>query len=65
MLVCPRAPEQFHTDGRNTVSQKTDVWAFGCMLLAMVTGEEPWPKLGLMQIRNLVRTTGSSTALMS
>ena len=36
------APEQYDSDGFGKVSGKTDVWALGCILLEMLTGNVPW-----------------------
>ena len=36
------APEQHDPDTFGKASTKTDVWALGCILLELLTGEPPW-----------------------
>ena len=36
------APEQYDPDTFGKVSQKTDMWALGCVVIEMLTGFAPW-----------------------
>lgn len=49
-FLCCRAPEQFGVEPNGCLSTQCDVWAFGCTLLNMVTGQLPWPGLNVLQI---------------
>ena len=44
------APEQHDSESFGRVSAKTDVWAFGCIVLEMLTGEVPWAGMRPMEI---------------
>lgn len=36
------APEQYDPEGFGRVSEKTDLWALGCVVVELVTGFAPW-----------------------
>eukprot|EP01046_Picozoa_sp_COSAG06_P059708 COSAG06_NODE_12444_length_1374_cov_0.585803_1_plen_305_part_10 len=37
-----KAPEQYDADSFGKVSPKTDMWAFGCVVVELLTGFPPW-----------------------
>ena len=37
-----KAPEQHDPDGFGKISPKTDMWAFGCVVIELLTGFPPW-----------------------
>uniref|UniRef100_A0A5B6ZUM7 Putative E3 ubiquitin-protein ligase KEG n=2 Tax=Davidia involucrata TaxID=16924 RepID=A0A5B6ZUM7_DAVIN len=36
------APEQWQPEGRGPISYETDSWGFGCSIIEMLTGIQPW-----------------------
>eukprot|EP00899_Mesostigma_viride_P026647 jgi/Mesvir1/7167/Mv02527-RA.1 len=44
------APEQHDPDEGSGVTMKADAWAFGCLLVAMATGQAPWEGLQMRQV---------------
>eukprot|EP00744_Colponema_vietnamica_P026617 GILI01039552.1.p1 GENE.GILI01039552.1~~GILI01039552.1.p1 ORF type:complete len:227 (-),score=36.25 GILI01039552.1:121-801(-) len=38
-----RAPEQLDRESRFPITEKADVWAFGCLLIAIFSDKSPWP----------------------
>eukprot|EP00899_Mesostigma_viride_P001775 jgi/Mesvir1/11599/Mv00010-RA.1 len=54
------APEQWDPDRGGGVTSKADVWAFGCLLLEMLTGEPPWKDLSMGQMCMQVGTRKAS-----
>jgi serine/threonine protein kinase len=45
-----KAPEQYDEDSFGKVSPQTDIWAFGCVLIELITGAAPWRGKQPMQI---------------
>eukprot|EP00899_Mesostigma_viride_P001770 jgi/Mesvir1/11594/Mv00007-RA.1 len=54
------APEQWDPDQGRGITSKADVWAFGCLLLEMLTGEPPWKDLNMGQMCMQVGTRKAS-----
>ncbi|KAL8170506.1 hypothetical protein V2J09_022310 [Rumex salicifolius] len=48
------APEQWDPELRGPISFETDSWGFGCMILEMLTGTQPWCWKSAKQIYNSV-----------
>jgi len=44
------APEQWEPEVRGPLSLETDTWGFGCSVLEMLTGFQPWCGRSLQQI---------------
>eukprot|EP01050_Picozoa_sp_SAG11_P016203 SAG11_NODE_2182_length_3713_cov_8.308799_3_plen_315_part_01 len=50
-----KAPEQFDEDDFGKVGYAADIWAFGCVLCAMLRGGSPWPRqMRDMEVMNAV-----------
>jgi len=50
------APEQWQPDIRGPISFETDSWGFGCSILEMLNGYQPWRGKSPDEIYNLVVT---------
>ncbi|PIN09859.1 MEKK [Handroanthus impetiginosus] len=50
------APEQWQPEVRGPVSVETDSWGFGCSMLEMLTGTQPWSGKSIEEIYKLVVT---------
>ncbi|GER35332.1 protein kinase [Striga asiatica] len=50
------APEQWQPDVRGPISVETDSWGFGCSILEMLTGKQPWTGKSIEEIYKLVVT---------
>uniref|UniRef100_A0A7N0T9X3 Protein kinase domain-containing protein n=1 Tax=Kalanchoe fedtschenkoi TaxID=63787 RepID=A0A7N0T9X3_KALFE len=48
------APEQWEPDIRGPLSFETDSWGFGCSIVEMLTGMQPWSGKSMDDIYNLV-----------
>ncbi|KAJ0247391.1 Protein kinase domain-containing protein [Hirschfeldia incana] len=48
------APEQWQPEVRGPVSFETDSWGFGCSIVEMLTGVQPWSGKSIDEIYNLV-----------
>lgn len=48
------APEQWQPDRRGPISFETDSWGFGCTILEMLTGVQPWHGRSVDEIYTLV-----------
>ncbi|KAL3838584.1 hypothetical protein ACJIZ3_023175 [Penstemon smallii] len=48
------APEQWQPEVRGPISFETDSWGFGCSILEMLTGTQPWSGKSINEIYNLV-----------
>ncbi|XP_023761745.1 E3 ubiquitin-protein ligase KEG [Lactuca sativa] len=48
------APEQWEPDVRGPISVETDSWGFGCCILEMLTGGQPWFGKSVSEIYNSV-----------
>ncbi|GAB2215408.1 hypothetical protein Droror1_Dr00019792 [Drosera rotundifolia] len=48
------APEQWEPEIRGPISFETDSWGFGCSILEMLTGVQPWSGSSIQQIYNSV-----------
>ncbi|EPS70553.1 hypothetical protein M569_04206, partial [Genlisea aurea] len=48
------APEQWTPDVRGPLSFETDSWGFGCSILEMLTGTQPWTGKSIDEIYSLV-----------
>ncbi|KAF5743327.1 hypothetical protein HS088_TW09G01394 [Tripterygium wilfordii] len=48
------APEQFQPEVRGPISFETDSWGFGCSVLEMLTGSQPWRGRSLDDIYDMV-----------
>jgi serine/threonine protein kinase len=55
ICMCIRSPEQWGFEEGVGVSAKSDVWAYGCTLLHMLTGQAPWTGLQPVAIGVQVR----------
>lgn len=45
-----QAPEQYDPEAYGRPTTPADMWAFGCVLLSLLTGANPWPELSGTQI---------------
>lgn len=45
-----KAPEQYDAERFGKVSPQTDMWAFGCVLIELITGAAPWRGKQTMEI---------------
>ncbi|KAL7159053.1 hypothetical protein ABFS83_01G003300 [Erythranthe nasuta] len=50
------APEQWQPELRGPISVETDSWGFGCSILEMLTGTQPWSGKSIDEIYKLVVT---------
>ncbi|MQL71043.1 hypothetical protein Taro_003383 [Colocasia esculenta] len=50
------APEQWQPDIRGPISYETDTWGFGCCILEMLSGTQPWCGRSPEEIYHLVVT---------
>ncbi|KAJ4952046.1 hypothetical protein NE237_028878 [Protea cynaroides] len=50
------APEQWQSEVRGPISTETDSWGFGCSIVEMLTGAQPWYGRSVEEIYNLVVT---------
>ncbi|XP_047979767.1 E3 ubiquitin-protein ligase KEG-like isoform X1 [Salvia hispanica] len=50
------APEQWQPEIRGPISVETDSWGFGCSILEMLTGIQPWSGKSVEEIYKLVVT---------
>ncbi|XP_042491604.1 E3 ubiquitin-protein ligase KEG-like [Macadamia integrifolia] len=50
------APEQWQPEVRGPLSIETDSWGFGCSIVEMLTGAQPWCGKSVEEIYNLVVT---------
>ncbi|KAH6804747.1 Protein kinase superfamily protein [Perilla frutescens var. frutescens] len=50
------APEQWQPEVRGPISVETDSWGFGCSILEMLTGIQPWSGKSVEEIYKLVVT---------
>lgn len=50
------APEQWQPEVRGPISVETDSWGFGCSILEMLTGTQPWSGKSIEEIYKLVVT---------
>ncbi|KAK4388650.1 E3 ubiquitin-protein ligase KEG [Sesamum angolense] len=50
------APEQWQPEVRGPISVETDSWGFGCSILEMLTGMQPWSGKSVEEIYKLVVT---------
>ncbi|KAH6761393.1 Protein kinase superfamily protein [Perilla frutescens var. frutescens] len=50
------APEQWQPEVRGPISVETDSWGFGCSILEMLTGIQPWNGKSVEEIYKLVVT---------
>ncbi|KAJ4957898.1 hypothetical protein NE237_025009 [Protea cynaroides] len=50
------APEQWQPEVRGPISIETDSWGFGCSIVEMLTGAQPWCGRSAEEIYNLVVT---------
>lgn len=50
------APEQWHPEERGPISFEVDSWGFGCSILEMLTGIQPWRGKSSDEIYDLVVT---------
>ncbi|KAL3655835.1 Protein KINASE OF THE OUTER CHLOROPLAST MEMBRANE 1 [Castilleja foliolosa] len=50
------APEQWQPEVRGPLSVETDSWGFGCSVLEMLTGKQPWSGKSIDEIYKLVVT---------
>ncbi|KAG6409503.1 hypothetical protein SASPL_127543 [Salvia splendens] len=50
------APEQWQPEVRGHISVETDSWGFGCSILEMLTGIQPWSGKSVEEINKLVVT---------
>ncbi|XP_048331763.2 protein KINASE OF THE OUTER CHLOROPLAST MEMBRANE 1 [Ziziphus jujuba] len=48
------APEQWQPEVRGPISFETDSWGFGCTIVEMLTGVQPWRGKSVDEIYNLV-----------
>ncbi|GFS42660.1 protein kinase superfamily protein [Actinidia rufa] len=48
------APEQWQPEVRGPISFETDSWGFGCSIVEMFTGNQPWRGKSVNEIYNLV-----------
>lgn len=48
------APEQWQPDVRGPLAFETDSWGFGCTILEMLTGQQPWCGKSIDEIYDLV-----------
>ncbi|KAG2319521.1 hypothetical protein Bca52824_012734 [Brassica carinata] len=48
------APEQWQPEVRGPMSFETDSWGFGCSIVEMLTGVQPWSGKSIDEIYNLV-----------
>ncbi|KAK6119544.1 hypothetical protein DH2020_046711 [Rehmannia glutinosa] len=48
------APEQWQPEVRGPISVETDSWGFGCSILEMLTGTQPWSGKSIEEIYKLV-----------
>ncbi|XP_057467802.1 E3 ubiquitin-protein ligase KEG-like isoform X2 [Actinidia eriantha] len=48
------APEQWQPEVRGPISFETDSWGFGCSIVEMFTGNQPWCGKSVNEIYNLV-----------
>ncbi|KAL3844033.1 hypothetical protein ACJIZ3_001436 [Penstemon smallii] len=48
------APEQWQPEVRGPISVETDSWGFGCSILEMLTGTQPWSGKSIDEIYKLV-----------
>ncbi|KAL4589090.1 hypothetical protein LXL04_001992 [Taraxacum kok-saghyz] len=48
------APEQWDPEVRGPISLETDSWGFGCCILEMLTGGQPWSGKSVSEIYNSV-----------
>lgn len=48
------APEQWEPEVRGPISSETDAWGFGCSILEMLTGMQPWCGKTVGEIYHLV-----------
>ncbi|KAL6523904.1 Protein KINASE OF THE OUTER CHLOROPLAST MEMBRANE 1 [Orobanche minor] len=48
------APEQWQPEVRGPISVETDSWGFGCSMLEMLTGKQPWSGKPIEEIYELV-----------
>lgn len=48
------APEQWQPEVRGPISVETDSWGFGCSILEMFTGTQPWSGKSIEEIYQLV-----------
>ncbi|XP_076913688.1 protein KINASE OF THE OUTER CHLOROPLAST MEMBRANE 1-like [Bidens hawaiensis] len=48
------APEQWQPDVRGPLAFETDSWSFGCTILEMLTGQQPWCGKSIDEIYDLV-----------
>ncbi|OMO54369.1 hypothetical protein CCACVL1_27847 [Corchorus capsularis] len=48
------APEQWEPDVRGPLSLETDMWGFGCSMVEMLTGVQPWFGKSIEEIYQLV-----------
>lgn len=50
------SPEAWDPDSFGGVTVKTDVWSFGCFVIHLATGREPWPGMRWPSIRRAILT---------
>ena len=57
------APEQFDSATFGRISPKTDMWALGCVVIEMITGQSPWPGKRYPEIMMSVGGKGNAPAI--
>jgi hypothetical protein len=51
LLLCfTRAPEQWQA---GKLTNRVDIWAWGCLMIQLLTGQPPWVGLNMYQVLSL------------